>query len=153
TVTGQSSTQQEEKEKHMSKGKGALSMSLACIALALGLVACDSSDNKASQTSTPAINNNATKSTAPGKHVTIDMSAPATDHKWLAAISNNAKAQTAKYSDVTFHLVNTATTAADQQAQIETMIKQKPDVLVILPFDGAPLTPVALQAMKAGIPV
>jgi ribose transport system substrate-binding protein len=136
----------------MSIGKGAVSASLACIVLALGLVACGGG-KKASSSATPAVKGSAAQSSAPGKHVTIDMSAPAADHGWLAAISNNAKAQAKQYSDVTFHLVNTATTAADQEAQIETMIKQKPDVLVILPFDGAPLTPVALKAMKAGIPV
>lgn len=137
----------------MSTRKRLTPLVVACAALALGLAACGSSNNKSSSTATPAVKGAAAKSSAPGKHVTIDFSAPAADHGWLAAISNNAKAQAKQYSDVTFHMVNTATTAADQEAQIETMIKQKPDVLVILPFDGAPLTPVALKAMKSGIPV
>lgn len=137
----------------MFKGKGAMSVSLACIALALGLVACTGGGKKASGSSSATAPISAAQSAAPGKHVTIDMSAPAADHGWLAAISKDAKAQASQYHDVSFHLVNTATTAADQEAQIETMIKQKPDVLVILPYDGAPLTPVALKAMNAGIPV
>ena len=137
----------------MSTRKRAIPLALACAVLALAVAACGSSNNKASSSATPAVKNTSAKSSAPGKHVTIDMSAPAADHGWLAAISNNAKAQAKQYTDVTFRLTATATTAADQEAQIETMIKQKPDVLVILPFDGAPLTPVALKAMKAGIPV
>jgi ribose transport system substrate-binding protein len=121
------------------------------MALALGLAACGTSSSSSTQSQGPAPA--AASTTAPGKHVTIDMSVPAADHGWLAAISANAKAQAAKYKDVTLNLVNTATTAADQQAQIATMIKEKPDVLVVLPYDGAPLTPIAMQAMKAGIPV
>ena len=39
---------------------------------------------------------------APGKQVTIGFSAPAADHGWIAAITNNAKAQAAAYSDVAF---------------------------------------------------
>ena len=36
---------------------------------------------------------------------------------------------------------------------METLISQKPDVLVILPHEGGPLTPIAQKAMQAGIPV
>jgi ribose transport system substrate-binding protein len=42
---------------------------------------------------------------------------------------------------------------AAQVSQVETLISQKPDVLVILPHEGGPLTPVAEKAMQAGIPV
>ena len=40
-----------------------------------------------------------------------------------------------------------------QVSQVETLISQKPDVLVILPNEGGPLTPIAQKAMQAGIPV
>ena len=43
--------------------------------------------------------------------------------------------------------------SAAQVSQIETLISQKPDVLVILPHEGGPLTPIAQKAMQAGIPV
>ena len=43
---------------------------------------------------------------------------------------------------------------ADSQAQqIEQAIAKKPDALVVLPQDGAALTPVAQKAERAGIPV
>ena len=42
----------------------------------------------------------------PGKAVTIGFSAPAADHGWIAAITANAKAQAAKYSDVTLKAVD-----------------------------------------------
>jgi ribose transport system substrate-binding protein len=40
-----------------------------------------------------------------------------------------------------------------QISQVETFINDGVDAIVLLPFDGAALTPVALQAMEAGIPV
>ena len=42
---------------------------------------------------------------------------------------------------------------ASQVSQVETLISQKPDVLVILPQEGGALTPIAQKAMQAGIPV
>jgi ribose transport system substrate-binding protein len=42
--------------------------------------------------------------------------------------------------------------SAAQVSQVETLISQKPDVLVILPHEGGPLTPIAQKAMQAGIP-
>ena len=40
-----------------------------------------------------------------------------------------------------------------QISQVETFINDGVDAIVLLPFDGAALTPVALKAMEAGIPV
>ena len=79
-------------------------------------------------------------------------SVPPTDHGWLGAISKNAKAEAEKYDDLDFQLLQAAD--ADSQAQqVEQAIAQKPDVLVVLPQDGAAaLTPVAQKAEKAGHP-
>ena len=54
--------------------------------------------------------------------------------------------------DVDFRLLEAAD-ADSQASQIETVINEHPDVLVVLPYDGAQLTPVAEKAMEAGIPV
>ena len=48
---------------------------------------------------------------------------------------------------------DSATTSAEQADQIETLIQEKPDVLVVLPAEGEPLTPVAQKAMDQGIQV
>jgi len=90
---------------------------------------------------------------APGKAVTIAFSAPAADHGWIAAITNNAKAQAATYSDVTFKQVEAGKDAAAQRATLETLIAEKPDVIVLLPHDGKELNAFGLKAMAAGIPV
>jgi len=86
-----------------------------------------------------------------GAKIKIAFSAPAADHGWTGAISVNAKKQAAKYDDVEFSLTQAAT-AADQVSQLNTIVMQKPDVIVVLPQDET-VTPAALAAMKAGIQV
>ena len=93
-----------------------------------------------------------TGSGSSGETVKIIASVPPTDHGWLGAISKNAKAAADQYADVEFELLEAAD--ADSQAQqIEQAIAEKPDALVVLPQDGAALTPVAQKAERAGIPV
>src|SRR5690348_4288096 len=89
----------------------------------------------------------------PGKTVTIGFSAPAADHGWIAAITNNAKAQAGKYPDVKFVQVAAGKDVAEQRAAVESLIQQKPDVIVLLPHDGAQMTATGRKAMDAGIPV
>jgi ribose transport system substrate-binding protein len=121
---------------------------------ALGLAACGGDTETKTvtvQSAAPASGTDGETSTS-GKTVHIIASVPPTDHGWLGAISKNAKAQAEQYKDVKFDLLQAAD--ADSQAQqIEQAIAQKPDALVVLPQDGAALTPVAQKAERAGIPV
>jgi ribose transport system substrate-binding protein len=121
----------------------------AAAIVALSVAACGSSDTKTvTVNSAPA----ASTGSESGKTVRIIASVPPTDHGWLGAISKNAKAAAAEHKDVKFSLLEAAD--ADSQAQqIEQAIAQKPDALVVLPQDGAALTPVAQKAERAGIPV
>ncbi|HUQ55618.1 substrate-binding domain-containing protein [Lentzea sp.] len=89
----------------------------------------------------------------PGKKVVIGFSAPAADHGWMAAISAAARKEAEKYSDVELKVVEGTNDVNLQISQVETFINDKVDAIVLLPFDGAALTPVALKAMKAGITV
>ncbi|NIZ92800.1 substrate-binding domain-containing protein [Kineococcus rubinsiae] len=89
----------------------------------------------------------------PGEKVVIGFSAPAADHGWMAAISAAAKAEADKYSDVELKAVEGTNDVNLQISQVETLINEKVDAIVLLPFDGAALTPVALKAMEAGITV
>src|SRR3954468_3594330 len=90
---------------------------------------------------------------APGQKVVIGFSAPAADHGWVAAITNNAKAQAGAYSDVEIKSVEAGADAAAQRAALATLIAQKPTVIVMLPWDGKELNAAGLEAMRAGIPV
>ncbi|TNM64264.1 substrate-binding domain-containing protein [Streptomyces sp. NP160] len=89
----------------------------------------------------------------PGDTVRIGFSAPAADHGWMAAITGGARAQAEQLSDVDLVVAEGTNDVNTQISQVETFINDKVDAIVLLPFDGAALTPVALQAMRAGIPV
>jgi ribose transport system substrate-binding protein len=89
----------------------------------------------------------------PGEKITIGFSAPAADHGWMAQITQAAKDEAKKYSDVSLVVAEGTNDVSLQISQVETFINDKVDAIVLLPFDGAALTPVALKAMEAGIPV
>ena len=112
--------------------------------------ACSSDSGSGSGSTAPA--SNAAGSTGSGEKVTIVASVPPTDHGWLGQIAAKATEAAAKHPDVDFRLLEAAN-ADSQASQIETVINERPDVLVVLPYDGAQLTPVAEKAMKAGIAV
>jgi ribose transport system substrate-binding protein len=122
----------------------------AAVLLAIGVAACGGSSTKTVTETAPAASPATSEGT--GKTVHIIASVPPTDHGWLGAISKNAKKQASQYKDVNFEILEAAD--ADSQAQqIQQAIAKKPDALVVLPQDGAALTPAAQAAQKAGIPV
>jgi ribose transport system substrate-binding protein len=98
-------------------------------------------------------NADANPNAAPGQKVVIGFSAPAADHGWVAAITSNAKAQAGAYTDVELRTVEAGVDAAAQRAAIATLVAQKPNVIVMLPYDGKELNAAGVEAMKAGIPV
>ncbi|MEV1288801.1 substrate-binding domain-containing protein [Micromonospora sp. NPDC049679] len=116
------------------------------------LTACTSNESSPQSAQTKGADG-ANPNAAAGKKVVVGFSAPAADHGWLAAITNNAKSQAAAYSDVEFKSVEAGADAAAQRAAIDTLIAQKPDVIVMLPHDGKELTASGRKAMEAGIPV
>jgi ribose transport system substrate-binding protein len=139
------------------RGLGRRGLLLGGAALGAGMLtaACTSNDpdeddgNDSGGQTNVGQNDNA----APGTPVTIGFSAPAADHGWIAAITANANAQAGLYSDVTLNAVEAGEDATAQRAAIEALITQAPDVLVLLPHDGAQLTATGIAAMEAGIPV
>jgi ribose transport system substrate-binding protein len=88
-----------------------------------------------------------------GETVRIGFSAPAADHGWMAGISQAAQAEADRYEDVELSVAEGTNDVSTQISQVETFINEGVDAIVLLPFDGAALTPVALRAMEAGIPV
>jgi ribose transport system substrate-binding protein len=122
----------------------------------LVLTACslDDSDDEAGGTTTTATEGTGTGGEAAEdlSDVTIAFSAPGADHGWLAAITDDARAE-AEELGVNFVLTEGTNDSAAQAAQVRTLIAQNPDVLVILPHEGGPLTPVAEEAIQKGIPV
>jgi ribose transport system substrate-binding protein len=89
----------------------------------------------------------------PGKKIRIGFSAPAADHGWIGSITKSAIATAGEYDDIELVQAEATNDVSLQISQIETFINDGVDAIVLLPFDGAALTPIALQAMAAGIPV
>lgn len=58
-----------------------------------------------------------------------------------------------QYKDVRLVIADAQQDNSKQIAQIETFIRQKPDLLIVAPNERAPLTVVMGKAMAAGIPV
>jgi ribose transport system substrate-binding protein len=128
-----------------------LCITIAAAVLAVGVAACSTGDTETVTVQSQSGGENTTAK-GTGEKIKMIASVPPTDHGWLGAISKNAKSAAEQYDDVDFQLLQAAD--ADSQAQqVEQAIAQKPDVLVVLPQDGAALTPVAQKAEKAGIPV
>ena len=124
----------------------------AGLVLGLAAAACSVGSSETKTTTVTVGETTGSASGGNGETVKIIASVPPTDHGWLGAISKDAQAAADKFDDVDFELLQAAD--ADSQAQqIEQAIAQKPDVLVVLPYDGAALTPVAQKAERAGIPV
>jgi ribose transport system substrate-binding protein len=98
-------------------------------------------------------NNAASSNDEAGDTVTIGFSAPAADHGWMAGITEAARAAAEEYEDVDLQVAEGTNDVSAQISQVETFINDGVDAIVLLPFDGAAMTPVALEAMAAGIPV
>jgi ribose transport system substrate-binding protein len=123
---------------------------------ALSLAACtsndsgdDDSDSGSGGTSAAAAGSN----DETGDKVVIGFSAPAADHGWMGSITESAEKVADDYDDVELRVAEGTNDVAVQISQVETFINDKVDAIVLLPFDGAAMTPVALKAMEAGIPV
>ena len=128
---------------------GAL-VAVACTALVL--TGCVSNEPRDEETAA-AGPVTTTENDEPGDEVVIGFSAPAADHGWMGAITTAAKAEAEKYEDVDLQVAEGTNDVNVQISQIEGFIDQEVDAIVLLPFDGAALTDVALDAMEAGIPV
>jgi len=88
-----------------------------------------------------------------GDTVVIGFSAPAADHGWMAAITEATEQVADQYDDVELKVATGTNDVNVQIQQVEAFINQGVDAIVLLPFDGAAMTKVALKAMEAGIPV
>lgn len=88
-----------------------------------------------------------------GEKVVIGFSAPAADHGWMGSITESTRKAAEKYDDVELRVAEGTNDVNLQISQVETFINDGVDAIVLLPFDGAAMTPVALKAMEAGIPV
>ena len=131
----------------------------AAALVAVGLLAGCTSDGTEGET--PADNTTAEQPAEQGGdtttqhegNVVIGWSGPAISHGWLGSIGQAAEDTAASFDDVDLRVAEGTDDANQQIAAIEQFINDGVDVIVMLPTDGDALTPVALEAMQAGIPV
>ena len=121
--------------------------------IAAGALITGCTSNTPDNESSGGGNNAASDNDESGDTVSIGFSAPAADHGWIAGITQAARDTAANYDDIDLQVAEGTNDVSTQISQVETFINDKVDAIVLLPFDGAALTPVALQAMQAGIPV
>jgi len=127
---------------------------LAVVAV-LGLSACTSNESS-EDTTNPNLTSGSAEAGSndeAGDQIVIGFSAPAADHGWMASITDSTETVAEQYDDVDLRLAEGTNDVNAQIQQVETFINEGVDAIVLLPFDGAAMTPVALQAMEAGIPV
>lgn len=95
----------------------------------------------------------AASATAASDKVVIGFSSPGADHGWLAAIQQFAREAARRHPDIELVLTDGLNSVQKQIADVESLIARKVDVIVLLPMDGAALTPVARKVKEAGIPL
>jgi len=130
-----------------------LTSTAVCALGAVVLVSGCTSNSADDEGSSDSGNNAASANDDSGDTVRIGFSAPAADHGWMAGITEAARAEADSYEDVDLVVAEGTNDVSAQISQVETFINDGVDAIVLLPFDGAALTPVALRAMEAGIPV
>lgn len=68
-------------------------------------------------------------------------------------VNDELTAAAAKVPQFTLQIADGAGNVNTQTSQMDNFITQKVDLILISPFEAAPLTPVVARAVKAGIPV
>ena len=68
-------------------------------------------------------------------------------------VNDELTAAAKAYPQFTLQIADGAGNVNTQTSQVDNFITQKVDLLLISPFEAAPLTPAVQRAMKAGIPV
>ena len=88
--------------------------------------------------------------TPSGKKLVIGVSIPSADHGWTAGVNWWAKQVMDQHPEVEW-ILSTADKPEKQIGDIETMLVKKPDALVVLCTESAPLTPIAKKAHESGV--
>lgn len=122
-------------------------------AASLFVTGCTSNEPEETESEAPVAQAPAGSNDEPGDEVVIGFSAPAADHGWMGSITKSAQDVAAQYDDIDLRVADGTNDTNLQISQIEQFINDKVDAIVLLPFDGAALTEVAIKAMQAGIVV
>ena len=122
-----------------------LSLSAAATAIVLGL------------SSTPSQAADDSSQLVPKKHYLIAFSNGDMNNSWRAAFVNSMEQWGTKYKNagpgVDYVWTNSAGDSAKQLQDSQTLLAQKPDMLILSPNQATPLDPVIDMATKANVPL
>ena len=85
------------------------------------------------------------------RHV-IGLSQCMLDDAWREAMINDMRIEASNYDDLEINIKDAQNNNETQIQQIRDLIRQKVDVLIISPYQSEPITAVAEEAYRAGIP-
>lgn len=86
------------------------------------------------------------------KKYVIGISQCMLDDAWRQAMIQEARIEASNYDDIGLIIKDADNNNDRQIEQIRELINQKVDILIISPFESAPITPVAEEAYRSGIP-
>lgn len=126
------------------KHKRAMSLAASAAVLAIVLTGC----NRDSGVDTGENGENGTDT------LTIGFSQATMNHPFrVAMVEDNVDYAAENYPNVTVNVLDGQDDAGNQVANMESLISQGVDAIILSPLTADALTPVAQQAMEAGIPV
>lgn len=126
--------------------KRALTLAATATIVAIALTGCNrGTDAEPAQTDDGAV---ATDT------FTIGFSQATMNHPFrVAMVERNVEYAAEHFPDVTINVLDAQDNASSQVANVESLIAQQVDAIILSPVTADALTPVAIQAMEAGIPV
>ena len=86
------------------------------------------------------------------KRLVIGLSQCMLDDAWREAMINDMRIEASNYDDMEIIIKDAQNNNETQIQQIRDLIRQKVDVLIISPYQSEPITAVAEEAYRAGIP-
>ncbi|WCK56294.1 substrate-binding domain-containing protein [Aneurinibacillus sp. Ricciae_BoGa-3] len=135
----------------MKKGKKALAFAfLTTIAMAAPLAGCSST--KESSSDKQAVSTSAPNSTNATKKLKIGLSMNTLNNPFFVAVKEGAEAQ-AKAIGAELIVTDAQNNVSTQLSNVESMIQQKPDVIIIDPTDSDAIVPAVQEANQANIPI
>lgn len=128
------------------KNKRALALAATATVVAIALTGC----NRGEAPEPAATDGGAAASDT----LTIGFSQATMNHPFrVAMVERNVEFADENLPNVTVNVLDAQDNAATQVSNVESFIAQQVDAIILSPVTSEALTPVALQAMEAGIPV
>lgn len=129
---------------------------LLVLIMSMGIIGCGTDKSEELGTSTETANESeATQEVEgneklPAEKMKIGVSLPSPANQWVGALIESAEAEAQKDTDKFDIKVVVSDTPSEQVGAIEDLMQEELDVLVVLPLESAPLTPICDELYAQG---